>query len=754
MSLVNTVAALGRHLFHLARALLLAVSIIGVASAQSAVDQKIAPDLREAINAAPNKNINWIKKIKGTWQVKVLVVSANSSDPELMVLRQAISGMGGSVIYRYISVPAVSVVVPLQSVRALAARADVDTISPNRMTARTDSYIEKVTGALSARGAQPQRAVDGRGIGIAVLDSGIMRNHVNMLDSNGNTRVVQSLNFLDAEEAQGSIGKKGWGEPGVDYAAELYPGSKKLESYLKHLQRGKTKDLDDPYGHGTHVASLAAGTARATDPDTTGIAPMANLFDLRVLDDEGVGETSDVLAAIDWMLYHQRELNIRVANLSLASDSTESYLTDPLCRAVRAAVAAGITVVVAAGNYGHNVNMQEVYGSISAPGNEPSVITVGSANSRETVARADDIINFFSSRGPTRGGYRSASNVYVPDNILKPELVAPGNKIVSSASIAGKLSNRLLSDNPGNGRRNLRGSTKEVNTELMVLSGTSVAAPQVAGAAAMLLQANPSLTPPMIKAILQYTAQALPNANLMQQGSGMLNVEGAVRLASALRQDVTSAVTSGTLTVGGALLAAGKAMPTPITTINGESFNWSQLAFAGGSSILTGDALFTKYQGFYDARLLWVRERVASYTPMYWAQPIAANGLPLRIKGVAAATNTSASLVSAGVRVVDRVAGLSNPLTATGLFTPTLNLANGVSQGTGMTLSEALRSLSGFIQSNGAVIGGGLTLSEGVTMGGGMTLSEGLTLSETIKLNENGSLGYSTQGQNVAQGEP
>ena len=141
-----------------------------------------------------------------------------------------------------------------------------------------------------------------------------------------------------------------------------------------------------------------------------------------------------MLAGIDWVIYHGREYGIRVMNLSLAADSEESYLTDPLCRAVRSAVAAGITVVVAAGNYGKDANGQESYGSITSPGNEPSAITVGSVNTHQTARRIDETISRFSSRGPTRGGYVDLLGVRQPDNLLKPDLVAPGNKIISALS--------------------------------------------------------------------------------------------------------------------------------------------------------------------------------------------------------------------------------------------------------------------------------------------------------------------------------
>src|SRR5262249_11238738 len=142
----------------------------------------------------------------------------------------------------------------------------------------------------------------------------------------------------------------------------------------------------------------------------------------------------------------------------------------------------------------------------------------------------------------------------------------------------------------------------------MQLSGTSIAAPAVAGAIALLRQENPGLTPPLIKAILQYTAQQVPNANIVEQGAGLLNMGGAVRLAGTPRADVAGAISLNTIKVGDTLMLSP--MPAPVSTLDGQTFNWGGYIFAGGSHILAGADLFKCYQLIYNPAVLWVRDTV------------------------------------------------------------------------------------------------------------------------------------------------
>src|SRR5207302_5921814 len=138
--------------------------------------------------------------------------------------------------------------------------------------------------------------------------------------------------------------------------------------------------------------AIIAGQGGKT-PETQayrGIAPGAYLANLRVLGDDGSGDASDVIEAMDWAVDHRDEYNIRVINLSLGAPVMQPYRDDPLCEAVERAVAAGIVVVAAAGNYGVSSDGRLVLGSIASPGNDPNVITVGALDTHSTADRSDD----------------------------------------------------------------------------------------------------------------------------------------------------------------------------------------------------------------------------------------------------------------------------------------------------------------------------------------------------------------------------
>ena len=660
---------------------------------------------------------SWVKDINGVRYYKVLLVS-DSSDPDLVDLRSSVLAAGGSVYYRYLSVRALSVMLPASSLAQFAARSDVQSISPNRPTARTASSLELATGASTSRTGNGNGVskLDGTGVGIAVLDSGIAWNHYGMRAANQSSRVKRAVDFLKTGDAS-AVGVRDW-TPGIDVSSAMVPGSSMSAGYEAAIKADRA-NRSDAYGHGSHVASVAAGRAYRS-VDSTGVAPNASLFDVKVLDESGNGQLSDVLAGIDWVIYHAAEYNIRVMNLSLAADSSETYLTDPLCRAVRSAAAAGITVVVAAGNYGKSAADAERYGSIGAPGNDPSVITVGSVNTRGTALRADDTVNLFSSRGPTRSSYFDVKGMRRFDNLLKPDLVAPGNKIVGALATnvlalpgtewsAIADANSSLSSSYG-------GRLQLANQGLMNLSGTSIAAPVVSGTVALMLQANPGLTPPLIKAMLQYSAQPLANANLLQQGAGELNVEGAVKLASALRTDIGPAITAGTIATGASMLAAGKTLPAPSSTLNGETVPWSRMVFAGGTQVLGGPALFANYQPIYDPRLVWVGKTALRTTVTYWP---AASGVPARTfpKWVTEKPAGSQGFVTAGVLSATALAGTSSKVGRTGVFIPTATLSGWVAVGSGTAFSQGIVMSEGIVLSEGVVMSEGIVLSEAASKG-------------------------------------
>src|SRR5207253_3927901 len=193
-------------------------------------------------------------------------------------------------------------------------------------------------------------------------------------------------------------------------------------------------------------------------------APGTTIINLRVLNSQGVGTISALLNAMNWILtpadpalpvstlnpLNKDKYNIRVVNMSLGAPAVSSYKNDPVCRASRALVDAGIVVVAAAGNNGKDANGNKIYGQIHSPGNEPSVITVGAANTFGTDSHADDGVATYSSRGPTRSYSTDTKGVRHYDNLLKPDLIAPGNKLIYAESDMGSdgVPNLLVQQHP------------------------------------------------------------------------------------------------------------------------------------------------------------------------------------------------------------------------------------------------------------------------------------------------------------------
>ena len=158
----------------------------------------------------------------------------------------------------------------------------------------------------------------------------------------------------------------------------------------------------DDFGHGTHIVDLIAGADHGGN--FGGIAPDARIVSLKVLQADGSGRTSDVLAALEWLRANYRRYQVRIVNLSLGHPVFESYEDDPLAQAVQRLIDEGLVVVASAGNYGKvKVDGKDipVFGGISSPGNLPDVITVGALNTFGTVGRGDDSVATYSSKGPT-----------------------------------------------------------------------------------------------------------------------------------------------------------------------------------------------------------------------------------------------------------------------------------------------------------------------------------------------------------------
>ena len=377
--------------------------------------------------------------------------------------------------------------VPVSALPLLEADPEIVSVSVDHPMHVTDAMTDAAVGASSSWNS----GYTGAGVGVAVIDSGINDNHPDLWNSaQTQSRVVYHQDFT--------------GTPTTNSNGAQY----------------------DLYGHGTHVAGIIAGNGSLSGGQYEGVAPQATLIDLRALDLNGAGTDSTVIAAIQQAVALKSTYNIRIINLSLGRGIAVGYAQDPLCQAVESAWKAGIVVVVAAGNYGRvSINGSNGFGTVTAPGNDPYVLTVGATKSNGSSSPAAETLASYSSKGPT-----------TYDHVAKPDMVAPGNDIVSlsapGATLESQYPAELVSGSDG-------------NNDYFTLSGTSMATPAVAGAAALMLQEHSSLTPDQVKARLMkttyktgltQTSAYVPHLlqtfvdiyDLFSVGSGLLNVQAAI----------------------------------------------------------------------------------------------------------------------------------------------------------------------------------------------------------------------------------
>src|SRR6185503_8567653 len=330
--------------------------------------------------------------------------------------------------YDHDSISALTTELRLEDLDAIADLDEVESVSIDAPVAATATVIPSTTGTglRSTLGVSSNTTLTGRGIGVAVIDSGI---------------------------------------------SPLPEFSTRIRAFYDFTRGGIATRAYDDYGHGTHVAGLiAGGVAGSTDPSNVGIAPKVSLIGLKVLDAKGAGYTSDVIRAIEFAIANRYMLGIDIINLSLGHVPYESAKTDPLVRAVDKATAAGIVVVVAAGNVGINPTTGlPAYGGILSPANSRSAITVGAEHTMGTRTRSDDAIGPYSPRGPTWF-----------DGYAKPDLVAPGHKLLAPVDDNSDLARK----NPSLTSGSAYGPT------YLTLTGTSMAAAVTSGVVALVLAAN------------------------------------------------------------------------------------------------------------------------------------------------------------------------------------------------------------------------------------------------------------------------
>ncbi|MCS1352026.1 S8 family peptidase [Mechercharimyces sp. CAU 1602] len=306
------------------------------------------------------------------------------------------------------------------------------------------------------------------------------------------SKTIGSYQLQKAESLSGKGVTIAIVDTGIHPHADLVQPTSRILDFVD-LVNGESEPYDDQ-GHGTHCAGDAAGNGFDSEELYCSPAPEASLIGIKVLDGNGSGRLSTVIKGVEWCVENREKHDIRVISMSLGANAYETYREDPLAQAVEIAWHHGMVVCAAAGNSG------PYPGTISTPGIDPVIITVGSTDDFDTPERSDDERASYSSRGPTI------------DWLVKPDIYVPGTDIVSLSAPDSAIEKQL----PEN----------RVGKTYIRLSGTSMATPICAGVIALMLEANSYLSPNDVKTILKSSAQHMEGCQ-----AGYIDAQAAVALA-------------------------------------------------------------------------------------------------------------------------------------------------------------------------------------------------------------------------------
>lgn len=386
------------------------------------------------------KQMTAYRKIK---HIPVIIQSAEGIDGRI---KKCIRKFGGSIREEYPIIKACSANIPPSGIKPLESLYQVRYLTLDYPVLCHLNNLNSAIGADSAH----RLKVTGRNITIALLDTGTYP-HPDIIRPRN--RIILFRDFLD--------------------------------------------NLEFPYddnGHGTFTAGIILGNGTMSGNEYIGVAPEANLISLKVLNQSGSGRVSTVLSALQWILDKKEAYRIRIVCIPLGCTSFLPCDTDPLSRAVQALWDSGVVVCASTGNNGP-------YGSwISSPGINPSIITVGAAQTCGKTPCRENPLCMFSSSG------------YTPDGNQGPDLLAPGSHIVS-----------LNADTAFIPKTAAGHKSAKLEHYYRTGSGTSAACAAVAGASALILEKKPDLSPEELKSLLRHSSRSL-NLVKSQQGYGIPDI--------------------------------------------------------------------------------------------------------------------------------------------------------------------------------------------------------------------------------------